>query len=258
MSIHPSAIIDPDARLGEDVEIGPLATIGPQVTIGARTSIGAQAHIDRLTTIGEDCKIFPHTCLGTPPQDLGYAGEDTELIIGDRVTIREYGNVNRGTVKGGGRTTIGSDTYLMAYTHVGHDCHVGSDVILVTFVGLSGHVTVEDGVTVSGFSGVHQFVRLGRHSFVGGFARVTKDVPPYVIAQGTDDFKLYGPNVIGLRRKGYSKEVISAIRESFRIIFRGRALLKDALAEAEASFPDVEEVRIMIEFIRGSERGVLR
>jgi len=257
MNIHPTAIIDPQARLGEDVTVGPYAIINKEAVIGAGTEIMAHAYIDSYTTVGSGCRIFPFATLGTTPQDISFAGEKTGLVIGNNVTIREYANVSRGTARSG-QTSIGDGSYLMAYAHVGHDCRVGRNVILVNNLAMGGHVVVGDEANVSGVVAIHQYVRIGTYAFIGAFSYLTKDAPPYMITQGTETLRTYGPNVIGLTRKGFSRDTISALKDAYRIIFRSKMLMKDGLEKALAGFPEVPEVKILVEFIKSSERGVVK
>ncbi|MBW1708675.1 MAG: acyl-ACP--UDP-N-acetylglucosamine O-acyltransferase [Deltaproteobacteria bacterium] len=258
MQIHPTAIVDPGAELAEDVKIGPYVIINKDVSIGAGTEIMAHAHIDSYTKIGRGCTVYPSASLGTAPQDVTYAGENTELIIGHNVTIREFVTVNRGTLKGGGVTRVGDGCYLMTYAHVGHDCQIGRNVTLVNNLAMAGHVIVEDEAILSGLVAVHQHVRIGTHAYIGGVSRVTKDVPPYMLGQGVTDFKLYGPNTIGLKRKGFPRETIAALRGAFHLVFRTNRLLAETLEDALIKFPDVPEVKNMVEFIKSSKRGVTR
>lgn len=258
MDIHPTAVIDPSAELGEGVKVGPCAVINGEVVIGAQTEIMAHAFIDRYTRLGRGCRVFPGASVGTIPQDLKFGGEKSEVVIGDGVTIREFVTVNRGTAQEGGRTVIGDESVLMAYVHVAHDCQIGRKVILVNNLAMAGHVVIEDEVTVAGMVGIHQFVRIGTQAFIGGFSRVIQDVPPYMLGQGADEFKLHGPNTIGLRRRGFPRETITALKEAFRLIFRNHRPLQEALDEAVAQFPDVAEVKRLVEFIRNSPRGVHR
>lgn len=258
MDIHPTAIIDPRAELAEDVKVGPYAVINGDAVIGKGTEVMAQAFVDSYTTIGEGCRIFPFASVGAEPQDLKFQGEKTELIVGNNVTIRESTTLHRGTADGGGVTRVGDGCLLMAYVHIAHDCQIGNDVIMANNLAMSGHVTVEDGATIGGMVGIHQFTRIGKHAFIGGFSRVSKDVPPYMLGEGAVDFKLHGPNIIGLKRKGFPQETINALKDAFRIIFRNRRPLAQVLEETRASFPDIEEVVTLVEFIRSSERGVFR
>ncbi|MDX1493575.1 MAG: acyl-ACP--UDP-N-acetylglucosamine O-acyltransferase [Longimicrobiales bacterium] len=252
--IHPSAIVHDDAELGEGVSIGPWAIIGPRVKIGDNTEIGPRVLIERDTVIGEDCTVFNGAVLGTDPQDLKYQGERATLEIGDRTVIREFATLNRGTAASG-RTVVGSDCLLMAYTHVAHDCELGNHVILANAVNMAGHVLIEDWVIVGGLTPIHQFVRVGAHAFVGGGSRIPQDVPPYCRVAGNPP-KLYGLNTVGLERRGLSQEVRAALKKAYRMLFQGDVNLTKALDRAEAEITGVPEVRQLIQFIRASERGI--
>lgn len=254
VSIHPSAIVDDDAQLGEGVTVGPWAMVGPGVEIGDNTEIGPRVLIERDTVIGEDCTIHNGAVLGSNPQDLKYQGERTILEIGDRTVIREFATLNRGTAASG-RTVVGSDCLLMAYTHVAHDCEIGNHVILANAVNMAGHVLIEDWVIVGGVTPIHQFVRIGAHAFVGGGSRIPQDVPPYCRAAGNPP-KLYGLNTVGLERRGLSQEVRQALKTTYRMLFQGDVNLTKALDRAEEEITGVPEVRHLIQFIRASERGI--
>lgn len=254
ISAHPSALIDDDAELGEGVVVGPWAIIGPGVRIGDNTEVGPRVLIERDTIIGEDCTIHNGAVLGSDPQDLKYQGENTTLEIGDRTVIREFATLNRGTAAAG-RTVVGSDCLLMAYTHVAHDCEIGNHVILANAVNMAGHVLIEDWVIVGGVTPIHQFVRIGAHAFVGGGSRIPQDVPPYCRVAGNPP-KLYGLNSVGLERRGLSQEVRSALKRTYRMLFQGDDNLSKALDRAEDEVAGVPEVRHLIQFIRGSERGI--
>ncbi|MBF0528011.1 MAG: acyl-ACP--UDP-N-acetylglucosamine O-acyltransferase [Deltaproteobacteria bacterium] len=258
MNIHPTAIIDPKAELGQDVTVGPYTVIAADVVIGSDTVIMPHAYIDRYTTIGAGCRIFPFASVGAEPQDLKFKGEKTELVIGDQVTIRECVTIHRGTAEGGGRTVVGDHSLLMNYVHIAHDCHIGQHVVLANNLAMGGHVTIEDHVNVGGMVAIHQFTRIGTHSFIGGFSRVSKDVPPYLLGEGAVDFILHGPNLIGLRRKGFDSTTISALKDAFRLIFRNHRPLQQVLDEALALFPTIPEVQTLVEFVRTSARGVYR
>ncbi|MEW5723283.1 MAG: acyl-ACP--UDP-N-acetylglucosamine O-acyltransferase [Thermodesulfobacteriota bacterium] len=258
MNIHPTAIVDPKAELASGVKVGPHAVINAHAVIGEGTEIMAGAYIDSFATIGRDCRIFPMASVGTVPQDLKFKGERSELVIGDRVTIREFATLNRGTEGGGGRTTVGEDCLLMAYTHVAHDCHIGHRVIISNNLVMAGHVTIEDDAIVSGLVAIHQFTRLGTHCYIGGYSRVSKDVPPYMLGEGAVEFQLHGPNTVGLKRKGFSEQTIRALKDAYRLIFRNRRPLQEVLDETLASLGHVPEVVRLVEFIRSSERGVCR
>lgn len=253
-SIHPSAIVHDGAELGEGVVIGPWALVGPGVVIGDNTEIGPRVLIEKDTIIGEDCRISNGAVLGTDPQDLKYQGERATLEIGDRTVIREFATLNRGTAASG-RTVVGSDCLLMAYTHVAHDCEIGNHAILANAVNMAGHVIIEDWVIVGGLTPIHQFVRIGAHAFVGGGSRIPQDVPPYCRAAGNPP-KLYGLNTVGLERRGLSQEVRVALKKTYRILFQGDVNLTKALNRAEEEVAGVPEVRHLIQFIRASERGI--
>lgn len=252
--IHPSAIVHDDAELGTGVRVGPWALIGPGVSIGDGTEIGPRVLIERDTTIGEDCTVSNGAVLGTDPQDLKFKGEQTTLEIGDRTVIREFATLNRGT-SASGRTVVGSDCLLMAYTHVAHDCEIGNHVILANAVNMAGHVLIEDWVIIGGVTPVHQFVRIGAHAFVGGGSRVSQDVPPYCSAAGNPP-KLYGLNKVGLERRGLSDEVRKALKSAYRILFQSELGLSKALDRAEEELQGLPEVRHLVQFIRASERGI--
>jgi UDP-N-acetylglucosamine acyltransferase len=258
MAIHPTAIVDPTAEIDPAASVGPYSLIGPRVRVGQDTEIMGHVFIDKDTVVGRECRIFPFASLGADPQDLKYQGERSELVIGDRVTIRESTTVHRGTRGGGGRTEIGDGSLIMATVHVAHDCRLGREVILSSFAVLAGHVTVEERAIISGSTAVHQFVRVGRHAFVGGMSGAAKDVPPFMIMAGVRDKDVViTPNVIGLRRHNFAPEVIEAITGASRAIHNHRPLA-EALAEAESQWPDVPEVARLVAFYRESERGVYR
>jgi UDP-N-acetylglucosamine acyltransferase len=252
--VHPTAIVDADAELGDGVVVGPWAFIGPGVTVGAGTEIGPRVLIEKDTVLGEDCFVANGAALGTDPQDLKFKGEQATLEIGDRTMIREFATLNRGT-SASGRTVVGSDCLLMAYTHVAHDCEIGNHVILANSVNMAGHVLIQDWVIVGGVTPIHQFVRIGAHAFVGGGSRVPQDIPPYCRAAGNPP-KLYGLNKVGLDRRGLSAEVRKALKQAYRILFKSEQILSRALDQAEAEIPGVPEVGHLIEFVRASERGV--
>ena len=252
--IHSTAIVHADAELGDGVVVGPWALIGPGVKVGAGTEVGPRVLIEKDTTIGDDCFIANGAVLGTDPQDLKFKGEKAQLSIGDRTVIREFATLNRGTAASG-RTVVGSDCLLMAYTHVAHDCEIGNHVILANAVNMAGHVHIEDWVIVGGVTPIHQFVRIGAHAFVGGGSRVPQDVPPYCRAAGNPP-KLYGLNKVGLQRRGLSNETRKALKATYRMLFQSDVMLSKALNRAEAEITGVPEVRHMIEFIRASERGI--
>ncbi len=252
--IHPTAMVDTDAELGQGVTVGPWAIVGPRVRVGDGTDIGPRVLIERDTIVGEDCRLSNGAVLGTDPQDLKFKGEDTVLEVGDRTVIREFATLNRGT-SASGRTVVGSDCLLMAYTHVAHDCEIGNHVILANAVNMAGHVVMEDWVTVGGLTPIHQFVRIGAHAFVGGGSRIPQDVPPYCRVAGNPP-ALYGLNSIGLERRGFSPEVRKALKQAYRILFQSKLNVSQAVARAETEVPAIPEVRHLLQFIRASERGI--
>jgi UDP-N-acetylglucosamine acyltransferase len=255
--VHPTAVVHPDARLHETVEVGPYAIIGPQVTIGEGTRVGPHAVIEGHTTLGARNRVFQFASVGAVPQDLKYAGEDTQLLIGDENIIREFATLNIGTVGGGGVTRVGNRNLFMNYSHVGHDCIVGNGCILANSSALSGHVEVEDFVILGGLSAVHQFTRLGKHAFIAGGAMVTMDVPPYCTAQG-DRAELVGLNMVGLARHGFTEEQQARIKEAYRILFRSKLGIAEALAKLRAELGGHPEIDHMADFVASSKRGVTR
>src|SRR4030066_1857911 len=253
--IHATAIIDPKAELGNDVTVGPYSIIGEHVKIGDGTVIDSHALIEKWTTIGNNCKISSFTSLGTPPQDISFAGEETRVVIGDRNTTREYPTVHRGTKKGGGITTVGSDNYIMAYVHIAHDCLIGTHIVMANAATLGGHVKVEDFAVIGGLTGGHQFVRIGAYSMVGACSAVSLYVPPYVSAVGTRG-GLFGLNIVGLRRHGFDKARVQKIKKAYNILFRSKLQLKDAIINVLKEVPDSEDVERMGKFIKETRRGI--
>jgi UDP-N-acetylglucosamine acyltransferase len=259
MSIHPTAVIDKKAELDSTVHVGPYAVIEKGVRIGADTHIMPHAVISGPTTIGERNLVGSFTIIGGAPQDLGYKGEPTELIIGNDNQIREYASIHRGTPGGHGKTVIGNSNLLMAYIHIAHDCQLGDHVIMANVATLAGHVEVGSHASISGLVGVHQFCRIGCYSYIGGLSGIGRDVPPYVIISGMrNGTKISGINKIGLRRNGFSQETISKLEAAFRIIFRSpNLLIKDALALAKKEITDCPEVEHLVKFFEDSKRGVI-
>jgi len=252
--IHPTAVIDSGAQVHETCEIGPYAIIGPDVTIGSGTRIGPHTVISGPTVIGEQNRIFQFASIGEDPQDLKYDGEESRLVIGDRNTIREFVTINRGTTGGGGETRLGSDNLLMAYVHVAHDCIIGSHTIFANAASLAGHVTVGDYAILGGFSLVHQFSRVGDHSFSGMGSVINKDIPPFLLVSG-HYVEAKGVNKQGLKRRGFSSEAISAIHKTYLKMVKKKGVKDDSLAEIEALAKEHESVAQLLEFIRNSERG---
>ncbi|WP_321531191.1 acyl-ACP--UDP-N-acetylglucosamine O-acyltransferase [uncultured Desulfuromonas sp.] len=255
--IHPTAIIEPGAQLGKDVQIGAYSIIRQHVVIGDRTVVGPHVVIEGRTTIGCDNEIFQFASIGAIPQDLKFHGEESTLTIGDRNKIREFTTLHLGTEDGGGKTVVGSDNLFMAYTHVAHDCIVGNHVILANNATLAGHVEVDDYAILGGMSAVHQFTRVGAHVMASGGSMIAQDVPPFVIAQG-DRAKTIGLNLIGLKRRGFSSESLSALKKAYRLVFRSGLRQEEALQQIADTVDDCPEVRAFTEFIRTSERGVAR
>ncbi len=253
--IHPSATVEDGAELGEGVEISANVIVGSRVRIGKGTKVSVGAIIEGSTTIGEDCSIGYYSVIGGPPQDLKYAGEDTKLIIGDRTVIREYVTMNTGTIQADGVTKIGSDCLFMAYCHVGHDCEVGDKIIIANSTNLAGHVILEDSVTITGGVGVSQFVRVGKHAYIGGHSAIDKSVARYCIGYG-NRLNIKGVNLIGLKRKGYSADQIRAINESHKIFFDSTKEKAQALKEIDELYPDQPDVRYFVEFIRNCKNGI--
>lgn len=255
--IHPTAVIDPSAALAEGVVVGPHAVVGARVEVGEGTRIGAAAHVEGPTRIGAQNRIFPHACIGFEPQDLKFEGEETFLEIGDRNHFREFCTVHRGTAQGGGVTRIGDQNLFMAYSHVAHDCDVGNRTVFANAVTLAGHVDVEDDVTISAFSAVHQFCRVGRHAYIGGYTVLTQDALPFVKTVGQKP-ACYGVNRIGLERKGTPAETIRGIEAAYRVLVRSRRGLEEALRVLREEHAGVPEVGHLIDFVTRSERGVVR
>jgi UDP-N-acetylglucosamine acyltransferase len=257
MEIHQSAVVSPQAELAEGVSIGPYCIIGEKVSIGRDTSLGPHVVIEGHTRIGEGNRIYPFVTIGFPPQDIGYKQEDTRVIVGNNNIIREYTSINRATVKQDRVTTIGNDNFIMAYTHIAHDCILGNHIILSNAATLGGHTTIGDYANLSGLVGVHQFVRIGTHAFIGGKAGVTKDIPPYMIAAG-EKVRLFGPNLIGLKRSGFSGETIDGLKRAYRIIWRESRSISDGIDRVRQEVDPFPELDILIEFISKSKRGVAR
>lgn len=255
--IHDTAIVDPGADLGADVEVGPYCSVGPDVRIGDRCRLVSHVVVEGPTTLGPDNEVSPFASLGGAPQDLKYDGEPTRLTVGARNRIREYVTLNRGTVGGGAETVIGDDNLLMAQTHVAHDCRVGSRIVFANAATLAGHVEVGDDAIVGAYSGVHQFCRIARHAFIGGYSVVTQDALPWVITVG-NRAETHGVNLVGMKRKGYPSEVVRAIKTCYTTLFRSKKTLEEAGAEVERDLGHLEEVRYFLEFVRTSKRGVVR
>jgi UDP-N-acetylglucosamine acyltransferase len=258
MPIHPTAIVHPEARVAESAEIGPWCFVGAEVEIGARTRLMANLYLEGPTRIGEDNLFFPYSTVGVASQDLKYKGERAETRIGNRNRIREFVTIHRGTGGGGLLTSIGDDNLLMTHAHIAHDVRIGNHVILGNSVGIAGHVLVEDWAEVSPFSGVHQFCRIGRHAFVGPYSVVKQDVMPYSLTSFKPELSVFGANAIGLERRGFDKSAIESLQTALRLLTRAQLNTTQAVERIRAEVPACAEVDELIEFIRASQRGVIK
>ena len=260
-NIHPTALVDPAAELDADVQVGAYTLIGPHVRIGAGTRVGPHVVIEGRTTIGRDNRIWQFCSLGGDPQDKKYAGEPTELVIGDRNTIREYCTFSTGTAQDGGVTRVGDDNWVMAYVHLAHDVQLGNRTTLANNATLAGHVHVGDWVTIGGLCGVHQFVKIGAHAMIGFQSAVTQDVPPYMLVDG-NPLSVRGVNSIGLQRRGFDEARLTAVKQMHRLLYRKGLTLADAtaqIAELVGSHPSaVDDIALMQAFLAGSQRGIAR
>jgi UDP-N-acetylglucosamine acyltransferase len=255
--IHPSAIIEEGAVIGANVKIGPFCVVGGQVEIGAGTVLNSHVVINGITKIGCDNQIYQFASIGEVNQDLKYAGEPTRVVIGDRNRIRESVTIHRGTAQGGGVTTVGSDNLLMINTHIAHDCTVGNRCILANNATLAGHVQIDDYAIVGGMTAIHQFCIIGTHVMVGGCSGVAQDVPPYIIAQGNHATP-FGVNIEGLKRRGFSKETLIAIRNAYKLIYRSGKTLEEVKPEIAELAERVPEVQLFVDFFARSTRGIIR
>ncbi|QQS40568.1 MAG: acyl-ACP--UDP-N-acetylglucosamine O-acyltransferase [Acidobacteriota bacterium] len=255
--IHPTAIVSDGALIGDGCVVGPYSTIGGDVVLGERVRIDSHTVIDGTTSIGDDTHVFPFVSIGLAPQDLKYGGEETRTEIGKRNQIREFVTIHRGTSGGGGVTRIGDDNLLMAQVHIAHDCSVGSEVIMANAATLAGHVEIADRASVGAYSGVHQFCRIGREAFVGGYSVVVKDAMPFAIIQG-NHAKCYGLNKIGMKRRGYPKETVKALNRAFHFLLSAKLNTTQAVEKIRDEIEGVEEVDLLVRFIESSERGVVK
>ncbi|MGC1181769.1 acyl-ACP--UDP-N-acetylglucosamine O-acyltransferase [Legionella sp.] len=255
--IDDRAIIHPTAKLAKGVIVSPGAVIGANVEIGESTWIGPYAVIEGPTTIGKNNKIFQFASVGDEPQDITYKGEPTRLEIGDNNIIREYCMISRGTIKGGGVTRIGNNNFLMAYAHIGHDCMLGNNIIMINYGALSGHVTVHDYAIIGGYAAVHQFCHVGAYAFIARATYAAKDVLPYIMVAGYNS-SVYGINSVGLRRRGFSSETINSLRRAYKIIFRKGLTVQQAVAELELMQIECPEIMPMIDALNKSARGIVR
>ncbi len=255
--IHPTAIVDKNAELGANVQVGPFSIIRENVTIGDGTFVGPHVTIDPFTQIGPNCQIYQYASLGTVPQAIRFKGEETYLKIGANTIIREFATLNRGTEFGGGITEVGESNFLMAYTHVAHDCRIGRGVVLANNATLAGHIVIGDHVIMGGLVAIHQFVRIGDFAYIGGKSAVVKDIPPYVIAAG-DRATLHGLNKVGLQRNGFSEDAVSHLKKAYRIIFRIGMTVNQAVERVLAEVENTPEVLNLVNFIKTTQRGITR
>ncbi len=254
--IHPTAVVDKSAKLGAEVKIGPHCLVGPNVSIGSNSELISHAVVTGRTTLGSGNRIFPFACIGQEPQDLKYHGEDSEVIIGDNNTFRENVTVNAGTEGGGMVTRIGDGCLMMAYAHVAHDCILGNDVIMANCATLAGHVTVDDGAIIGGLAAIHQFLHIGKYCMIGGTAGVNKHVPPFCMVSGGYRPTLVGLNLIGLKRRGFSRDQISTLKEIYRLLLQDTGKRDEKLASAAELAGDDEQVRYLVEFVREAKGGM--
>jgi UDP-N-acetylglucosamine acyltransferase len=255
--IHETAIVAPGARIGEDCFVGPFCVVGSEVTIGDNVKLDSHVVVDGKTSVGEGTHVFPFASLGLAPQDLKYAGEPTQTVIGKRNHIREFVTIHRGTAGGGGVTKIGDDNLLMAQAHVAHDCQLGSEIIMANAATLAGHVEIADRASVGAYSGVHQFCRVGLEAFIGGYSVVVKDAMPYAIIQG-NHAKCYGLNRLGMKRRGYSKASSEKLNHAFHLLLSAKLNTSQALDRIRTEISDCKEVDILTAFIETSKRGVVK
>jgi UDP-N-acetylglucosamine acyltransferase len=257
MDIHHSAVISPHARLDPSVKVGPFCVIGDHVTIGQETTLVSHVSLMGHTRIGARNRIYPFVSIGAPPQDIGYKGEDTRVIIGDDNIIREYSSINRATTKQNWETVIGNGNFIMAYSHIAHDCFLGNKIIMSNLTTLAGHTAIGDYTNMSGLVAVHQFVRIGAHVFVGGKAAIERDVPPFMITAG-DRARLYGVNRVGLSRHGFSQDTIERLKKAYRIIWRENKKLSEGVDQVRRKMEPFPELEMLLDFIAKSERGIMR
>ncbi len=257
MDIHPTAIVHPRAKIAPGVKIGPYTLVGENVEIGEGSILESHVVVEGWTEIGERCHVFPFVSLGASPQAIRYRGEPTRLKIGNDNLIREFVIINRATVAGGGETILGDGNFIMAYSHIAHDCKIGSRVMMANASTLAGHILVEDFAIVGGLVAIHHFVRVGRYSIIGGSSGVPQDVPPYMMAAGSRA-RLFGLNSVGLKRHNFPESTVSALKKAHRILFRSHLTLQKAMARVETEIPDLPEIRNLLNFLKHSKRGVTR
>jgi UDP-N-acetylglucosamine acyltransferase len=258
MHIHPQAIVSPEAKLGADVRIGAYAVVGDGVELGDGCVLHEHAMVRGPAKFGPGNVFHPFCVIGGDPQDYTFRGEHVELVAGDENIFREYVTISRGTVKGGGVTRLGDKNFFLAYSHAGHDCQIGSNTLLVNGATLAGHVTVQDFVTIGAFSPVHQFCRLGRYSYIGAATVITQDVPPFSMIVTERETRCFGPNTIGLERKGFSAERIKTLQKAFRLLTRSRKNTTQALEEMRKNVAASADVKELVEFVETAERGIVK
>ena len=256
--IHPQAIVSPEAKLGADVRIGAYAVVGEEVEMGDGCMLHEHAVVRGPSKFGAGNVFHPFCVIGGDPQDYTFRGDRVELIVGDENIFREYVTISRGTTKGGGVTRIGDKNFFLAYSHVGHDCQIGSNTLFVNGATLAGHVTVQDFVTLGAFSPVHQFCRLGRYSYIGASTVITQDVPPFSLIVTQRETRCFGPNTIGLERKAFSAERIKALQKAFRLLTRSKKNTTQALAEMRKTMASSDDVKELVEFVEKAERGIVK
>lgn len=255
--IHSTALVDPGAKIADDVEIGAFSIIGPKVTIGPGSWIGSHVVVTGRTTIGRNTRIFHFASMGEEPQDKKYAGEDTELIIGDNNTIRELCTFSRGTIQGTGQTIIGNDNWIMACVHIAHDCNLGDNIIMANNASLAGHVTVGNWAILSGYSLIHQFCSVGEHSFTSFASHVNQSIPPYVTVSG-EKAKARGVNTEGLKRRGYTAEQIKQVRRAYKVLYRSGKTLEEAREELTHMAKAASEIQPLVDFLNSTEKSMIR
>lgn len=255
--IHETAIINPKAVIDTGAEIGPYCIIGRGVKIANGVKLHSHVVVEGDTEIGEGCTIHPFASIGLPPQDLKYRDEPTKTVIGKNNTIREYVTIHRASPSGDAVTEVGDSNFLMAYVHIAHNCRVGSNITMANVATLAGHVVVEDFAVIGGLAAAHQFTRIGKYAMVGGLSGIVQDIPPFMVAAGPRA-KLFGPNSIGLKRHGFSDATVNAIKKAYKVLFREKRTLKDAVKKVLADFPDSPEIRHLVEFIEKNKRGISR
>jgi len=255
--IHPSSLVHPAAVIGEGCRVGPFSVVGEQVRLGAGCELISHVVLQGNTEVGEACRFFPFSAVGLEPQDLKFRGEKTRVKIGSSNQFRENCTIHAGTEGGGGVTTIGDRNLFMAYTHVAHDCQVGSETIFANAATLAGHVRVEDFAVIGAFSGVHQFCRIGSHAYIGGYSVITQDALPYVLTVG-NRARAFGINIVGLKRKSFSEETINSLKNAYRLLFHSKLTTTRALEQMDREMGSVPEVAYLASFIRASQRGIVK